>query len=56
MIKVRRKITEFISEKYRKREPPRPQDKTFRSLDLNRTLFYKALLGGLREVCGEAGV
>jgi len=56
MIKVKRKITEFVSEKYRKKGVAPSVRQILQELDLNRTLFYKAFPGGLREVCEKAGV
>jgi hypothetical protein len=56
MIEVKRKITEFVSEKYRKKGVVPSVRQILQHLDLNRTLFYEAFPGGLREVCEEAGV
>jgi len=56
MLEVKRRVIEFVSEKYRKEGVVPSVRKILKEFGLNRAMFYKAFPGGIREVCKEADV
>jgi hypothetical protein len=56
MLEVKRRVIEFVSEKYRKEGVVPSVRKILKEFGLNRAFFYKAFPGGIREVCKEADV
>jgi len=56
MLEVKRRVIEFVSEKYRKEGVVPSVRKILKEFGLNRAFFYKAFPGGIREICKEADV